>query len=173
MQQRLFNSQCGVPHFWECLHILDLQILRFHPVPIYSRAFVVVIVWWLDLQLHMQLLPITTKVVSLNPVQGEVYSIQHYVIKFVSDLWQVGGFLWFPPPIKLIAMILLKLLKVAFNILTQTKPQGRPKKKQNKKLYNRLFSQSKSPLELSQFSRLWRLSRMQMGFLSKTDLKDI
>jgi hypothetical protein len=22
----------------------------------------------------------------------EVYSIQHYVIKFVSDLWQVGGF---------------------------------------------------------------------------------
>ena len=28
--------------------------------------------------------------------------------KFVSDLWQVGGFLWvlqFPPPIKLIAMI--------------------------------------------------------------------
>ena len=35
------------------------------------------------------------------------------------------------------------------------------------------FSQSKSPLELSQFSRLWHLSRMQMGFLSKTDLKDI
>jgi hypothetical protein len=33
------------------------------------------------------------------------------------------------------------------------------------------FSQSKSPLELSQFSRLWRLSRMHMGFLSKTDLK--
>jgi hypothetical protein len=23
---------------------------------------------------------------------GEVYSIQHYVIKFVSDLWQVGDF---------------------------------------------------------------------------------
>jgi hypothetical protein len=35
---------------------------------------------------------------------GEVYSIQHHVIKFVSDLWQVGGFLrilLFPPPIKL------------------------------------------------------------------------
>jgi hypothetical protein len=32
---------------------------------------------------------ITTKVVSLNPVHGEVYLIQHYVIKFVSDLWQV------------------------------------------------------------------------------------
>ena len=33
-------------------------------------------------------------------VQGEVYSIQHYVIKFVSDLWQVSGFLLFPPLIK-------------------------------------------------------------------------
>jgi hypothetical protein len=32
------------------------------------------------------------KVVSSNPVHGEVYSIQHYVIK-VSDLRQVGGFL--------------------------------------------------------------------------------
>ena len=43
----------------------------------------------------------TTKVVSSNPVHGEVYSIQLYVIKFVSDLRQVGGFLrvlWFPPP---------------------------------------------------------------------------
>jgi hypothetical protein len=40
----------------------------------------------------MQSLPITTKVVSLNPVHGEVYSIQHYVIKFASDLLQVGGF---------------------------------------------------------------------------------
>jgi hypothetical protein len=25
---------------------------------------------------------------------GEVYSIHHYVIKFVSDLRLVGGFLW-------------------------------------------------------------------------------
>ena len=43
-----------------------------------------------------------------NPIHGKVYSIQHYVIKFVSDLRQVGGFLWvlwFPPPIKLTATI--------------------------------------------------------------------
>jgi hypothetical protein len=68
----------------------------------------VVIVRWLDLQLPVQSVPITTKVVSSNPVHGEVYSIQHYVIKFVSDLRQLGGFLWvlqFPPPIKLTAMI--------------------------------------------------------------------
>ena len=34
--------------------------------------------------------------------------VQHFVIKFVSDLRQVGGFLrvlWFPPPIKLTVMI--------------------------------------------------------------------
>jgi hypothetical protein len=34
---------------------------------------------------------------------GEVYSIQHYVMKFVNDLRQVGGFprvLRFSPPIK-------------------------------------------------------------------------
>jgi hypothetical protein len=36
---------------------------------------------------------ITTKVVSLIPAHGEVYSIQHYVIKFVSDLRQVWVFL--------------------------------------------------------------------------------
>jgi len=39
----------------------------------------------------MQSVPITTKFVSLNPSHGEVYSIQHYVIKFVCDLRQVGG----------------------------------------------------------------------------------
>ena len=39
-------------------------------------------------------MPITTKVVvSSNLVLGEVYSTQHYVIKFVSDLRQVSGFL--------------------------------------------------------------------------------
>jgi hypothetical protein len=45
---------------------------------------------------------------SLNPAYGKVYSIQHYVIKFVSDLRQVSGFLQvlrFPPPIKLTASI--------------------------------------------------------------------
>jgi len=34
-----------------------------------------------------------------------VYSIQLYVIQFVSYLHQVGCFLRFPPPIKLTAMI--------------------------------------------------------------------
>ena len=37
-----------------------------------------VVVWCLDLQLPMQSVPITAKVVSLNPTHGEVFSIQHY-----------------------------------------------------------------------------------------------
>ena len=32
------------------------------------------------------------KLVSLIPVYGDVYLLQHYVIKFVSDLWVVGCF---------------------------------------------------------------------------------
>ena len=39
-----------------------------------------------------QSVPITTKIVNSNLAHGEVYSIQHYVIKFVSDLRQVSGF---------------------------------------------------------------------------------
>ena len=37
-------------------------------------------------QLPMNSVPITTKVAILNPVHAEVYLIQHYVIKCVSDL---------------------------------------------------------------------------------------
>ena len=55
-----------------------------------------------------------------------VYSIQHYVIKFVRYLRQVGGFLRvlrFPPPIKLLDChdVTDILLKVALNTLTHNK----------------------------------------------------
>ena len=67
---------------------------------------------------------ITTKVVSLNPADGQVYSIQDYVIKFVSDLRQVSGFLGvlrFPPPIKTDHHNITEiLLKVAFNTIFLT-----------------------------------------------------
>jgi hypothetical protein len=46
----------------------------------------------------------------------EVYSIQYYVIKFVSDLRQVGCFLrvlWFPPSIKLMATIYWNIVESA------------------------------------------------------------
>ena len=44
-----------------------------HPTTIRSRS-----------RLPVQLVPITTKMSSSNPVRGEVNSIQHYVIKFVE-----------------------------------------------------------------------------------------
>jgi hypothetical protein len=43
---------------------------------------------------------------SLNLAHDEVYTIQHYVINFVSELWQVGGFLlvlWIPPIINFVS----------------------------------------------------------------------
>ena len=55
--------------------------------------YVEAVVFVMDLQLPIQSVPITIKVVSSNPAHGEVYSIQHYVIKFVGDLWQVSSFL--------------------------------------------------------------------------------
>ena len=97
-----------------CSYIISHKVIRFRTVQNYLYLFcflfvvclfvgavVVVIVWYLDFQLPVQILPITTNVVRSNPVHGEMYSIQYYVIKFVSGLRQVGGFLRFPPPIKL------------------------------------------------------------------------
>jgi hypothetical protein len=52
---------------------------------------VVVFVWQLDLPLSVQSVPIILEFVSSYPAHGDVYSMQHYLIKFVSDLRQVGG----------------------------------------------------------------------------------
>jgi len=66
----------------------------------------------------MQSVPITTKVVNLNHVHGEVYSIQHYEIKFISDLRQVGVFSINKTGCHDIPEI---LLKVVLNTINQTK----------------------------------------------------
>ena len=80
----------------------------------FNRAWCQKPVWswsydsWIYNYMCNQCLAINTTVVNSNPVQYEVYSIQHYVIKFVCDLRQVGSFLRvlrFPPPRKLTAMI--------------------------------------------------------------------
>ena len=62
----------------------------------------------MDLQLPMQSVSITTKVVNSNTVRGELYSMQHYVIKFVRDLQQISDglrILRFSQPIKLTVTI--------------------------------------------------------------------
>ena len=72
------------------------------------KIVLLITIWELDLQLPLQLVHITTDVVSSIPAHAEVYSTHHYVIKFVSDLQHVCGFLQvlrFPPQIKLTAMI--------------------------------------------------------------------
>ena len=54
---------------------------------------------------------IITNAISSNFDRGEVHSIQPYVMKFGSDLRQVGGFLralWNLPPINLHPTIYLK-----------------------------------------------------------------
>jgi hypothetical protein len=64
-------------------------------------------------------MPITTDVVEVESRSGR--GVQHYVIKFVSDLRQVSGFLRFPPPLKLTATNIAEiLLKVALNTIKQT-----------------------------------------------------
>ena len=80
---------------------LLLWIITFHSWSLYSRN---------HLSLDRMVVIITTtyaintyhyNVVNSNPAHEEVYSIQQYVIMLVSDLRQVGGFLWilwFPLP---------------------------------------------------------------------------
>ena len=67
-------------------------------------------------EVPIQSVDITTKVVNSNPVHGEVYSIQHYVIKFVSDLLQSVVFSTNKTDLHDIIKI---LLKVALNSINQ------------------------------------------------------
>ena len=65
---------------------------------------------------------LTTKITRTIAIIPQVYSIQHYVIKFVSDLRQVSGFLRVPqfyPPIKLTDI----LLKGALNTINHLRQQ--------------------------------------------------
>ena len=85
-----------------------------------------IVVRQLDLQLPMQSVPITTNVLCSNPAHSEVYLMQHYMIKFVSDFWQDRLFY----PCTLVSSsnkndrhdITETLLKVALNTITLTLP---------------------------------------------------
>ena len=65
---------------------------------------------------------------SSDPLHGEVYSIQHYVIKFVIDLRQVGVFFLGTPVSSTNKTdchgITEILLKVAVNTINHKKPQA-------------------------------------------------
>ena len=83
-------------------YIYSFSIDIFVRNAICQGAVMVVIVWCLDLQLPAQSVSITINVVSSNPVHGEVYSMEYYVIKFVSAFLRA---LRYPPSIKLTSMI--------------------------------------------------------------------
>jgi hypothetical protein len=60
---------------------------------------------------------------DFEPVHGEVYSIQHYVINIVSYLRHVGGILRFPSSIKTDHHDITEIfLKVAFNTINHQSP---------------------------------------------------
>ena len=92
--------------------------------PSVLRAVVVVIVWYSDLQLPVQSVPITTNVVTLNPIHGMVYSTT-FCDKVCLSL-ETG--LWFSPHTMVSSTnkidchdITQILLKVALNTIYQTK----------------------------------------------------
>ena len=91
----------GVCSLLSILNISHLDLLLWKQEPSWS--------WWYDSWIYNYL---CTKCLSPLKLWVQipliVYSIQHYVIKFVSDLRQVGGFLRFPPTIKLTGKIKLK-----------------------------------------------------------------
>jgi len=62
-------------------------------------------------------MPITAKVVSLNSAHGKVYLMQHYVIKYASDLQQVGGFLWDKEIIEILLKVELNTITLALTLL--------------------------------------------------------
>ena len=78
------------------------------------------ITWWLDLQLPMQSVPISSNIVGLNPAHSKVHSMQHYAkMKFISDLPQVGGLLCVSSSNKTdLHDIIEIMLKVALNTIT-------------------------------------------------------
>jgi hypothetical protein len=83
-----------------------------------TGTVVVLLAWKLGLQLPVQPLKLWVR----TPFMARcTQSIQYYMIKFVSDLRHVGGFLRFPPSIKLSDLHDIReiLLKVALNTINQ------------------------------------------------------
>ena len=79
-----------VPLAWAGLELTMLVVIGTDYISSYKPNYQLWSYGKLDLQLPVQSMPITTKVVSSNRVQDEVYSKQHYVIKFENDFRQVG-----------------------------------------------------------------------------------
>jgi hypothetical protein len=72
-----------------------------------------------------------------NDVKTQVNDTKYYVIKFVSGLRQVGGFLQvlrFPPPIKLTATIYKTKAEICHGQVYVPKKERRKKRKRRKRI---------------------------------------
>ena len=99
----------------------------------------------------VQSVPITTKVVRLNSVHGEVYLIQYYVKKLVRELWQVGAFFWvlnFSTNKTDHYDITEILLKVVLNTIKHTKPSDKPQPPKTVELTTKIWSHPLTNLKL-------------------------
>jgi hypothetical protein len=101
------------------------QTKTFRWISAIKGTSVVVIARYLDLQLPVKSVSFTTEVVSSNTAYGEVYSIQQYVIQFVSDF--LPTFQGFSPGTPVFSTyktdrhdITEILLKMALNTITLT-----------------------------------------------------
>ena len=99
--------------FWDPKLPFSFLISNYPSIPNYSATFDLC-----DLLCTELVLPLTTTYAisayhhwCCEFVSRSGRDVQHYVIKFVSELWQVGGFPRIPPPKKLIATITTKSRK--------------------------------------------------------------
>ena len=120
IKRKLHHDATNDGNYVRCaLNLISTFLLSFNLLV----SFVVVIVWWLDLQL-----PVQSVCLSLLKLWVQTSRCTRYNImwkKFVSELWQVGGFLWvhgFPPPITLTATISLVESDIKHIKPNQTKP---------------------------------------------------
>ena len=93
----------------------------------------------------MQSVTINTEIVSSNPAHAEMYSIQHYVIKFVSDLW-AGRQFFLGTPVSSTNKtdchdISKILLKVALNTITLNPNSDNDIQLKRHDLYNIFFKE--------------------------------
>ena len=82
-------KQLEFQDLWNILHLFQAKFMKTKNV---DQIFVGLSWSWLygswiyNYNVPVQSVPITTKVVSSNHVCGRVYSIEHYMIKFVNNL---------------------------------------------------------------------------------------
>ena len=86
------NLTCSRHNIPEVLRFCVKQQSLTHSFLPREGVVMVVIVWYLDLQLHIQSVHIITEVLSSNPTQDDVHSMQYYLITFVRNLRQVVVF---------------------------------------------------------------------------------